>query len=193
MKRVMLAGVLALMAAVTAQAATYKIDTDHSTVAFKIRHLVGRVAGRFDKFDGTFNYEAGNAKAWSATANIDPASIDTGNAKRDGHLKSPDFFDTAKYPSMKFVSTGASSVQGAKATLTGNLTMHGVTKPVTLNLELLGETKDPWGNQRASFEATGTINRKDFGIVWNKTLETGGLMVGEEVAITLDIEGVQQK
>ena len=188
MKRVMLAAVLALTAAVAAQAATYKIDADHSNVSFKISHLVGRVAGRFDKFDGTFTYETGNAKAWSATANIDPASIDTGNAKRDGDLKSPDFFDTAKYPDMKFVSTGVSNVQGAKATLTGNLTMHGITKPVTMALQYNGTVENAMNKkQTAGFQLTGTLKRSDFGIGVNFPEP----MISDEVRIKADGEFMQ--
>jgi polyisoprenoid-binding protein YceI len=192
MKRITLMAVLAFTAA-AAQAATYKIDADHSTIGFKIHHFVGKVAGRFNKFEGTFDYDQADSKAWKTQATIDAASIDTSSAKREEHLRGADFFDVKKFPTLSFVSTGITDIQGTKAKLHGNLTMHGVTKAVVLDLETLGTAKDPWGNQRASFEANGTVNRKDFGIIWNKTLETGGLMLGEDVAISLDIEGVQQK
>ncbi|MCM2303168.1 MAG: YceI family protein [Elusimicrobia bacterium] len=184
-----LAAVLAV-AAPAVHADTYEIDASHSQVGFRIRHLVGKVPGRFTKFSGTVEYTPGQPKSWKVDATIDPASINTDNEKRDGHLKAPDFFDVAKYPEMSFKSTKVTNVKGDTAKLHGELTMHGVTKPVVLDLELGGTTKDPWGNIRAGFSATGTIDRKDFGIVWNKALDTGGVMLGDDVAISLDIEAV---
>ena len=184
-----LAAVLAVLSPVV-RADAYEIDASHSQVGFRIKHLVGKVPGRFTKFAGTVEYTPGKPETWKVVATIDPASINTDNEKRDGHLKSADFFDVAKHPEMSFKSTKVAGVKGDGAKLHGELTMHGVTKPVVLDLELGGTTKDPWGNTRAGFTATGTINRKDFGIVWNKTLDTGGLMLGEEVLISLDIEAV---
>lgn len=172
------------------RAETYDIDSSHSQVGFRIKHLVGKVPGRFTKFSGTIEYTPGKPKTWKVDATIDPSTINTDNDKRDGHLKSPDFFDVAKFPEMTFKSTEVSSVKGDTAKLHGELTLHGVTRHVVLDLEIGGTTKDPWGNTRTGFTATGTINRKDFGLVWNKTLDAGGLMLGEEVAITLDIESV---
>ena len=185
-----LAAVLAVLSPVV-RADTYEIDASHSQVGFRIKHLVGKVPGRFTKFAGTVEYTPGKPEAWKVVATIDPASINTDNEKRDGHLKSADFFDVAKHPEMSFKSTKVAGVKGDGAKLHGELTMHGVTKPVVLDLELGGTTKDPWGNTRAGFTATGTINRKDFGIVWNKTLDSGGLLIGEEVALVIDIEAFQ--
>lgn len=175
------------------QAATYKIDPDHSTVSFKIRHLIGKVSGRFDKYEGTFTYDKADPKSWKTQATIDAASINTNTPKRDDHLRSPDFFDVKTYPTLSFVSTKVTDIQGSKAKLHGKLTLHGVTKPVVLDLEMLGEGKDPWGNERGSFVATTKINRADYGLTWNEAIETGGVLVGEEVEITLEIEGLKQK
>jgi polyisoprenoid-binding protein YceI len=186
-----LAAVLAVVSP-AARAETYEIDPAHSQIGFRIKHLVGKVPGRFTKFAGTIEFTPGKPESWKAAATIDPATINTDNEKRDGHLKSPDFFDVAKYPEMSFKSVKVTDVKGDGAKLHGELTMHGVTKPVVLDLEIGGTTKDPWGNVRAGFTAAGTINRKDFGIVWNKTLDAGGLMLGEEVAVSLDIESVQK-
>lgn len=175
------------------RAEKFVIDPVHSDVSFKVRHLmVSKVSGRFDKFTGEFFYDAKDSSKWSAKAVIDAASINTANEGRDGHLKSADFFDTAKYPTLTFVSSRATDVKDNKAKLHGSLTLHGITKPVILDLEILGVGKGMKGEQRAGFEATGKINRKDFGIVWNKVLETGGMAVGEEVEIAIRIEGVAE-
>jgi polyisoprenoid-binding protein YceI len=176
-----------------ANAAVYEIDSSHSQVGFRIKHLVGRVPGRFTKFSGTVAYEPGKPDTWKVDATIDPASINTDNEKRDAHLKAPDFFDTAKCPEMSFKATKVTDVKGDTAQLHGDLTMHCVTKPVVLDLELGGTTKDPWGNIRAGFSAKGKINRKDFGIVFNKALDNGGLMLGEDVDVSLDIEATAKK
>lgn len=184
-----LSAVLAVLSPAV-RAETYDIDASHSQVGFRIKHLVGKVPGRFTGFSGTIEFTPGKPESWKVEAKIDPATINTDNEKRDGHLKSPDFFDVAKYPEMSFKSTKVTDAKGDTAKLHGELTMHGVTKPVVLDLEIGGTTKDPWGNTRAGFTATGKINRKDFGIVWNKALDNGGLMLGEEVAVSLDIESV---
>lgn len=188
-KLLVLSAVLAVLSPAV-RAETYEIDASHSQVGFRIKHLVGKVSGRFTGFSGTIEYTPGKPASWKVDAKIDPATINTDNEKRDEHLKAPDFFDVAKHPEMSFKSTKVSAVKGDAAKLHGDLTMHGVTKPVVLDLEVTGTTKDPWGNIRTGFTATGKINRKDFGIVYNKTLDTGGLMLGEEVAVSLDIEAV---
>ncbi len=188
-KLLVLSAVLAVLSPAV-RAETYEIDASHSQVGFRIKHLVGKVPGRFTGFSGTIEFTPGKPESWKVVAKIDPATINTDNEKRDGHLKSPDFFDVAKYPEMSFKSTKVTDAKGETAKLHGELTMHGVTKPVVLDLELGGTTKDPWGNTRAGFTATGKVNRKDFGIVWNKTLDAGGLMLGEEVSVSLDIESV---
>jgi polyisoprenoid-binding protein YceI len=184
--------VLAVLVA-SASAAVYEIDASHSTVGFKIRHVVTKTSGRFTKFSGVINHEPGKPQAWSVQAEIDPASINTDNEKRDGHLRSPDFFDTAKFPKMSFKSVKVTDAKGDSAKLHGELTMHGVTKPVVLDLEFTGAGKDPWGNEKAGFSAKGKLNRKDFGIVWNKTVDNGGFILGDEVEVVLEIEADAKK
>ncbi len=181
---------LAVFCAVPVFAATYEIDASHSSVDFKIRHLVSSVRGSFNQFEGTFDYEPGKPQQWKARAVIQAESIDTNVAKRDEHLRSPDFFDAKKYPTLTFESTGVTGVSGDKAKLTGNLTIHGITKPVVLDLEIHGVTKDMRGTERAGFTATTKVSRKDFDLNWNKILEAGKVMVGEEVQITIEVEGV---
>jgi polyisoprenoid-binding protein YceI len=185
-KLIAVAALLSLSSALRAE--VYVIDAGHSSVGFRIKHLVAKVTGRFTKFEGTVSFEPGKPETWKAEAKIAADSINTDNEKRDAHLRAPDFFDTAKCPDISFKSTKVTDVKGDAAKLHGDLTMHCVTKPVVLDLEIGGTTKDPWGNAKAGFTATGTVNRKDFGIVWNKTLDSGGLMLGEDVAISLDIE-----
>ncbi len=188
MRKTLTLAVLLAVAAPAVRAEIYEIDSVHSSVGFRIRHLVGKVPGRFTKFAGTISYEPGKPETWQAEARIDANSINTDNEKRDGHLRTADFFDTAKCPEIVFKSTKVVAVKDGAAKLHGQLTMHCVTKPVILDLEIGGAATDPWGNPRAGFSATGTLNRKDFGIVWNKILDSGGLMLGEDVAISLDIE-----
>lgn len=185
--------VIAVLFAVPACAETYVIDADHSAVTFRIKHLISKVPGRFTKFSGEFNYDPKDSKGWSANAEIDASSIDTNNEKRDKHLRSSDFFDVEKCPKITFKSTGVKDVKGDKGKLLGELTMHCVTKPVELDLEIGGVMKDPWGNQKAGAIATGKLNRKDFGIEWNKALDSGGLLLGNDVEITLEIEGAPKK
>ena len=177
-----------------AGAANYEVDNAHSTVGFTVRHLaISKTRGSFPDFTATFVYEKGNPAAWSCQAVIQTASVDTGNEKRDEHLRSPDFFNVEKFPSMTFKSTATSMATATEGALTGELTIAGVTRTVTLDLEFLGEIVDPWGNPRAGFVANGTINRKEFGLNYNKAMETGGLVVGDEVQISLEIEGIQAK
>jgi len=176
------------------RAETFKIDPVHSNIEFKVQHMViSYVTGRFEKFSGEFFYEKKKFKKWNVAAEIETASINTGNEKRDGHLKSKDFFDSAKYPHMKFKSTQVTDYKKGKAKLHGILTLHGVEKPVVLDLAVGGTAKDGMGNLRVGFEATGTINRKDFGMTFNKLLEAGGLMVGNKVQLTLNIQGIEKK
>jgi polyisoprenoid-binding protein YceI len=177
---------------VHAGAATYKIDPEHSAVAFHIHHLIGKVTGRFDRFQGTVDYEAGKTATWKTSATIEAASINTQSAKRDTHLRSEDFFEVEKYPTIAFLSTGVSDVKGTHAKLHGNFTMHGVTKPIVLDLEVGGVAKDPWGGTHAAFTATGKLDRRDYGVEWNQAVEGGGLLIGNEVDLELDIEGIPQ-
>lgn len=181
-----------LLSAPAAGAATYRIDPDHTTVEFKIRHLLAYVRGTFNQFEGSFDYAPGQPEQWKANATVQAASIDTRVDKRDAHLRSPDFFAAEQYPTITFRSTGATDVTPSGAKLHGILAIHGVEQPVVLDLTIHGVSQDPWGNERAGFTAATTINRKDFGLTWNQALETGQLLVGEEVDVILEVEGVAQ-
>jgi polyisoprenoid-binding protein YceI len=182
---------LALLAGASpAWATTYAIDKEHSSVTFKIRHLFAKVQGTFNDVDGEVVYVPGQPDQWKAFATIQAASIDTGIENRDKHLRSADFFDVDKYPTITFTSTQVSDVTATGAKLHGNLTMHGVQKPVVLEVAIHGEGKDPWGNVRSGFTGTTKVSRKDFGLNWNQALETGELLVGDEVEIILEIEGL---
>lgn len=177
-----------------ASAETYSVDTAHSDVTFKVRHMgISNVTGKFEKFGGSFTVDPKNVKATTGNLTIDVNSINTANAKRDAHLKSEDFFDAAKYPEIKFVSKEVKDVneKDSTCTLVGDLTIHGVTKDVALKVKGGGIMKDGWGNERAAFTATGKINRFDYGLKWNKTVEAGGLVVGPEVELNLAFEGVR--
>jgi len=182
---------LALGASWAGAAEVYDIDPAHSTVGFKIKHLgITMVPGKFARFKGTVTLDKRQSAAARVEAVIEAASIDTGSADRDQHLKSPDFFDVEKYPELKFVSTKISPMKDDRFVMAGDFTMHGVTRRVKLDAVFGGEVKDPWGGQRAACSATGTLDRKDFGLAWNKLLETGGLLVGEKVQIAIAVEGV---
>jgi polyisoprenoid-binding protein YceI len=174
-------------------AAVYKVDPDHTTVSFKVRHLFSKVQGLFNKFEGTIDYEPGKPETWKTSGTIDATSINTNVPERDKHLRSADFFDVEKYPTISYKSTKVTNATETSAKLEGFITIHGVEKPITLDLEIRGAGKDPWGNTRAGFTATTKINRKDFGLNWNQALETGGVLVGDEVEITLEIEGILNK
>ena len=185
---------IALALAAPAGAASYKIDPAHSSVTFTVAHMaISKVHGRFDKFSGTLDYTPGETKTWKTEAVIETASINTSAADRDNHLRSPDFFNAGKFPAMTFKSVKVSGVKGMKGKVHGELTLMGVTRPVVLEVEASGPATDPWGNERLGAVATTVINRKDFGLVWNKVLETGGLLVGEKVNITLELEFVKEK
>ncbi|HJV33627.1 YceI family protein [Geomonas sp.] len=190
----LLATLTALSVPAMALASTWNLDPDHSNVGFKVRHLmVSNVKGNFDKFSGTINIDDKDITKSSVQVSIDTNSINTNVQKRDDHLRSPDFFDVAKYPTMTFVSKKVVKAGKDKLKVTGNLTLHGVTKEVVLEVEgPSADTKDPWGNIRKGATATAKINRKDFGLVWNKALETGGVAVGEEVTIILEAEMVRK-
>jgi polyisoprenoid-binding protein YceI len=191
-KTITLAALGQLVLAAGAQAATYAIDQAHSSVSFKVRHMmVSKVNGVFESFSGTLEFVEGEPQDWSVEAAIDVASIDTSDAKRDEHLRSADFFDAENHPEMTFKSTGVEA-GGDGYVLTGDLTLMGVTKPVELALEFNGEIEDPWGNTRAGFSASGKLDRRDFGISWNKTMDKGGIVVGNEISIALEIEAIKQ-
>ncbi len=183
---------LLLAAAPAALAQSYTIDGAHSKAQFSVRHMmVSNVRGEFTRMKGTVVYDEKNPAAIQIDATIDVASINTGEPKRDEHLKSPDFFDVAKYPTITFRSKSARKTANGLA-VTGDLTIHGVTKEVVLQVEGPSpEVRDPWGNLRRGAAATTKINRKDFGLTWNAALETGGVVVGEEVSITIDVEAMR--
>lgn len=193
MKRSLASAVFSLiLIAPSLRAAEYKIDPVHSGVTFSVRHMmVSKVQGKFDQFEGSFSYDPKDPDASKAEATIQTESIDTGNPKRDGHLKSKDFFDAQEHPAITFKSTRM-KMSGDKGILYGMLTMRGVTKTVALNVEFGGIAKDPMGAIRAGFEATTRVNRQDYGIAWNKAMEGGGVVVGDQVDIALHIEGVQE-
>ncbi len=174
-----------------AYATDYNLDPYHSSVSFRVKHVIGKVTGHFDKFTGMFSYDEGKLSNGSASATIEASSINTGIEKRDNHLRSPDFFDVQKYPTITFKSTGITEVQGNKAKLHGDLTMHGVTKPVVLDLDIAGAVKDPMGKgTRAGITATGHVNRADFGIGATTGPMAGA--VGTDIEITIDAEGVSK-
>ncbi|HEX5750509.1 MAG TPA: YceI family protein [Archangium sp.] len=180
---------LVLAAPSLAFAAEYEIDSAHSAANFSVKHMmVSNVRGAFAKVTGTANIDEKDITKSTVQAVIDATTINTNEPKRDEHLKSPDFFDTAKYPTITFKSTKVEKA-GDNLKVSGDLTMHGVTKPVVLDVEgFTTEAKDPWGNTKRGGVATTKINRKDFGLGWNKVLDTGGVAVGEDVSITLDLE-----
>jgi polyisoprenoid-binding protein YceI len=176
----------------TTATTTYAIDKAHSEAAFQVRHLLTKVRGRFSDFAGTIEYDAEQPERSVVKATIQAASVDTNEADRDKHLRSTDFFDVDQYPALTFTSTRITK-RGADAfNVAGDLTIHGVTRPVNLNVSFLGKAKDPWGNERLGFEGETTINRKDFGLGWNAALETGGFLVGDEVKIGLSVQAVPQ-
>jgi len=178
-----------------AAGATYTVDPDHSTVTFKVRHIFSTVVGRFDKFSGTITFDPNDPSTARVEGSIDAASINTNVARRDEHLRSKDFFDVQQFPTISFVAATVAGVDPSKKSgqLDGNLTIHGVTKPVVIEATYLGEGKDPMGNVRAGFSGTTKINRKDFGLTWNKALEAGGVMIGEDVDIEIEVEGVARR
>ena len=173
-------------------AATWKVDPAHTSVLFHVRHLFTEVTGRFQKFDGTIVLDEENPGNTRVEGTIEAASIDTNNEKRDRHLRSADFFDVEKYPQVEFATTKVTDVDREKKTakIHGTLSMHGVEKPVVLDAKYLGRAKDPWGNERAGFRAETTVDRKEFGLNWNEALEAGGFLVGDEVRIELNVEGM---
>ncbi len=173
---------------------TFAIDPTHSRVGFVVRHLgFSKVRGSFETFEGSVQMEGDDLSTLRTEAVIQAASVNTNEPKRDGHLRSADFFETDTYPTLTFTSTGVDEVSGNAFTLRGDLTMHGVTKPVAFKAEFLGTAGDPWGGSRVGFEATTKVNRKAFGLNWNVALEAGGWLVSEDVEIILEVQAVQQQ
>lgn len=173
---------------------TWNIDPSHSTVRFTVRHLViAKVHGVFGKFSGSFQLDPDDLAKSSVQVEIDAASLDTKDEKRDAHLRSADFFDTENFKSLTFTSKRVEGKGGKVSKVIGDLTIHGTTKEVALEVEDLGRAKDPWGNEKAAFEAKTRVNRYDFGLKWNAALEAGGVLVGENVDITLEIQAAAAK
>lgn len=188
----LLAGALAL--AVPAFGAQYEIDAAHTVIGFKVKHLaISNVKGSFGDFSGKFSFDAAAPADASAEIVIQVASITTGIAKRDEHLRSPDFFDVAQFPTITFKSTGLAMSSANEGVLTGVLTMHGISRDITLDVTFNGAVKDPWGNDRAGFSATGKLDRRDFGLTYGAVIEGGGLVVGNDVELTLEVEGIMAK
>ncbi|WP_298819544.1 YceI family protein [Chloroflexus sp.] len=172
---------------------TWIIDASHSTITFSVRHMmISKVRGRFSRFDGTVHFDEQNPTNSSVNVTIDATSIDTRDERRDGHLMSPDFLDVANYPTITFTSKQVEVIDEAHGRIIGDLTIRGVTREVTLEVEYNGQSKSPWGTISAGFSASATINRKDWGLTWNVALETGGVLVGDEVKIEIEIEIVKQ-
>ena len=172
---------------------TWNIDPAHSAAEFKVKHMmISNVKGSFSGLSGALTEHSDDATLSSVEAAIPVAAISTGDAQRDAHLKSADFFDAEKYPTLNFKSTRVTRKGEAEYEVTGDLTIHGVTRPATFAVEgPSAPGKDPWGNTRIGLSAVAKINRKDFGLTWNAALETGGILVGEEVTIALDVEFVK--
>lgn len=191
--RLAVAAVTFLTLAGVSQAESYSIDLAHSKVGFKIRHIVSKTSGAFENFAGTVDFNPGKASPLASSVVIKTESVNTATAKRDEHLRSPDFFNVAKYPDMTFKSTSSKLVSPGNWELVGDLTLLGVTKPVTLAVTGGDTADDPWGNKRIGFSATGKLNRKDYGMVFNMAMDKGGVMLGDEVEIQIEIEGVQPK
>ncbi len=174
-------------------AGDWDLDPAHTGLRFSARHaMVATVRGSFKAFSGSLHFDADDASKATAEVTIDTASVDTGVQGRDDHLKSADFLEVDKYPTISFVTTEVKQLDDETYTLTGDLTIREVTKPVTLTVESLGLSADPWGNTRAGFEGQGEIKRKDWGLEWNAALETGGVLVSDKVKLILDVSAVKR-
>jgi len=178
-----------LFVGTAAGAAQWTIDKAHSSIGFSVRHLViSNVKGTFGDYTGDIEFAPENLEAGKASITVQVTSVDTDDAKRDDHLRSPDFFDVAQYPTMSFTSTKVHGLEGNKFKMTGNLSIRDIIKEVTFDCVFHGVIDDPAGNTKAGFTATATINRQDFDVKWNKTLDAGGVVVGNDVDITLELE-----
>ena len=172
---------------------TWDIDPAHSRLGFAARHaMVATVRGGFDVFSGEIHIDQADPTASTATVEIDPASLSTGNTQRDDHLRSPDFLDVDSFPTITFRSTAVERLDDDRYRMHGELTIKGVAKPVALELDFQGSSPDPFGNIRGGFEGRATINRKDWGLSWNVAIEGGGILVGEKVKLELDVSAVKR-
>lgn len=171
----------------------WAVDPTHSEIGFKVKHMMfTNVSGQFKNFTATAETEGDNFDNAKFDFSADVDSVTTGSADRDAHLLSADFFNAEQFPKLTFTSTAFTKKNEGDYNLTGDLTVHGVTKPVTLDVEFGGIAKDPWGNTKAGFTITGKLNRKDFGLIWNAALETGGVLVGEDVKLAIELQFVKQ-
>jgi polyisoprenoid-binding protein YceI len=185
---------LSALAAVPSFAAeVYNVDPSHSEVSFQVRHLVTNVRGRFNDFKGTIHLDPANLEKSSVQFRVKAASIDTANEDRDKHLRAEDFFHAEKYPEITFKSTSIKKTDNNTYAVTGDFTMRGVTKRITLPVTYLGTARDPWGNDKAGFETATTLDRKDYGIVWNAAVDNGGVILGDEVKIAINLEANKAK
>jgi polyisoprenoid-binding protein YceI len=172
--------------------ATWNIDPSHSAIHFSVRHMVvSKTRGRFAKWTGKLEFDPEEPSTAKVEVEIDPTSIDTGDAQRDAHLRSSDFFDVEKFPKATFTSTRVTDKGSGRLSIDGNLSLRGVTRPVTLDTTYEGAGKDPWGGERVGFSATTAVTRGDFGVSFNKALDTGGFLVGEKVDLNLEIEAIK--
>lgn len=169
------------------------IDKSHSSVQFKVRHLMANVTAGFNEFEGAINVDRANPAKSSVEFTIQAKSIDTANENRDNHLRSPDFFDVEKFPTISFKSSSVKAKSATQFDVTGDLTMHGVTKTVVLPVTFLGFGKDPRGNEKGGFEIETTVNRKDYGIVWNRSIDEGGVLLGDDVKVMINLEVGKKK
>jgi polyisoprenoid-binding protein YceI len=171
----------------------WQVDGTHSNIRFTVKHMViSKVHGRFARWSASLEMDEKKPADSSLDVTIEAASIDTSVADRDTHLRSPDFFDVQKFPTMTYKSRRIDGVSSDAYRVVGDLTMHGVTREIVLETEFGGRTKDPWGNERAGFSAKTSLNRKDFGLTWSQVLETGGLVVGDRVDVEIEVEFVKQ-
>lgn len=172
---------------------SWQIDASHTEIGFNVRHMmISKVRGQFEAFSGSVDFDPDNLEATSAELTIQTASINTRNDDRDNHLKSPDFFDAATYPTITFKSTRVEKLNDNKGRLIGDLTIKDVTKVVELDVEYFGTAQSPWGTTSAGFAISGKLNRKEFGLTWNQALETGGVLVGEDVNLAIEVELAKQ-
>jgi polyisoprenoid-binding protein YceI len=192
-RKLSLTAAAALLAASPVLADTWVIDKSHSETSFQIRHMMSKVRGHFNDYAGTISVDPARPESASVEFSVKSASIDTANEGRDKDLRGANFFDVDKFPEITFKSTKVKSTGKDKYDVTGTLTLHGVSKEVTLPVAFLGSGKDPWGNEKAGFAIDATINRKDFGMVWNKALDNGGVLLGDDVAVSINLEAAKKK
>lgn len=179
--------------AILPEVSTWKLDGSHSSIGFSVKHLmIATVKGSFGKYEASFSGSEGDLSKATVEAQIDVTSIDTSNDQRDGHLRSPDFFDAEKFPTIDFVGKKIVGDAFGDFQIVGDLTIRGVTKEIALDVTFEGRAKDPWGNSRLGYTAKGKINRSEFGLTWNQALETGGVMVSDEVKISIEASFVRQ-